>query len=141
MVKFVYFGLICCSVANGLIWYFKEIPDICMLAVLLICVFLILLYRHHTKKWCKNEDEQNHSNDEDIHRDDDNYRDYDVDRPSVFIVSFFVAAVFLLILCLSLILILCLSVPYSEIVSSCAIASLTAVVFFAVASLREARYS
>lgn len=139
MVKFVYFGLICCSVANGFVWYSKEIPNAYVLLVLLICVFLVILHRHHTRKWCKDGNERNYNNDEE-NRSNYEERDYYEDHPCVFVVSFVVALIFLLVSCLFLLLVLCLSIPSCGIVS-CVIASLTAAIFFLVAARREVRYS
>ena len=114
MIKFIWFGLICCSAANGVIWYSEEIPDVWMLLVIFLCVVLVLVHRYYTEKWCNDKNDENH-------------RDYDVDHFPLFVNSLFISLIFTVIACI-----------FS---TSCAIAGLTATIFFVVASIREAMYT
>lgn len=55
----IWIALICCSVANGLIYSheFLSYRYLYMAGVSLISVMLIILYYRYTKSWCRSEDE------------------------------------------------------------------------------------
>lgn len=52
IVWFIWSCIICCSIANGIIWYFEEIPDVYVPYILIVCAVLIVVHRCYTKKWC-----------------------------------------------------------------------------------------
>lgn len=136
VVKFVWFALICCSAANGVIWYFDELPW--MLLVLLIGVALLIVHRAYTKNWCTRAKNS---------RSDGVYGDYDEDHPCMFMFSFLISVVTSIVIMVIwgvLFLVSMISsvvAPYLAIVSSCFVGSLTALVFFTAASCREWMYA
>lgn len=88
MVKFVFGGLICCGVANGLICTYVKSPErnTWMVVVMIICCVLLVWHWHATKSWC------------DAKKRDYNV-DYDEDHPRIFIRSFFIALILLVLAC------------------------------------------
>lgn len=64
MLKFIWFGVAFCGIANGLLYSYVASPDkyIYMSVVALLCIGLILLYYHCTKNWLNNKDyDEDHS--------------------------------------------------------------------------------
>lgn len=117
MVKLVFGGLICCGVANGLVFSCVESSDkyAWMLVIMFLCCALLLWHWRSTKQWC-----------DDKKRDD--HVDYDEDHARVFINSFIVTFILLVIACL---------VGYMGLI----VAIATMMVAFAVAAIREGMYS
>lgn len=137
VVVLVWLGLICCSAANGIIWYFDEIPDAYMLLVLLLCAVLIVVHRHCTRKWCKARAKENG-------RTEGVYGDYDEDHPSIFLISGAISSGLMLVCGVLLLISIFFGsaiASYSSIISSCFVGLLTASIFFAGAFLREAMYT
>ena len=117
MVRFVWLSLICCSAVNGLIYAHVKSPGkfIGIFVVLLVCVALVFFHRSTTKKWCEDKWDENSRN------------DYDEDHFPLFANSLIPLFILAVIACF-------FSASY-------AIASITALLFFIIAALREAEYT
>ena len=74
-------ALICCGIANYLIFHSFSGSEMyfCMLLVALICLILIIVHRHQTKSWCSE------------------HKDYDEDHNMIFVPSAFVSLVVIFI--------------------------------------------
>lgn len=118
MVKFVWVALVCCGIANGLIYSYVASPTmyLYMLVVALLCCVLLVIHNHSTKKWCKNREKEEEN------------MDYDEDHFPLFLNSTLLAFVLMLIAC----------VVGS---TACIIAMVTMLISFMIAALREALYS
>lgn len=117
MVKFVWVSLVCCGVANGLVYGYVKSPEkyLYMLVVAVVCCLLLVIHYRSTRKWCES-------------RNGEDNRDYDEDHFPIFINSTFVAFLLMLIAC-----VFC----HAYVV----IGLLTMLISFIVASLREAIYT
>ena len=116
MVKFVWWGLLCCGVVNGLVYSCVGSPEkyFYMLGVLVVCCILLVVHYCSTKKWC-------------VRKNDDS-ADYDEDHPRVFINSFLLSFVLLVIACIT---------GYM----GCIVALATMMLTFVVAAVRESLYT
>ena len=112
MIRFVWISLVCCGVANGVIYSLVAPPEryLYIGAVLLVCFILVGIHRHFTKDLL------------------DEKRDYDEDYCSVFIVS----AVTVLILALVALIVGVIAV---------AVGLITSGIGFVLASVRESTYA
>lgn len=80
MIK-ILFALICCGIANYLVFHNFFGPEMyfCMLLVALICLVLIIVHRRQTKSWCSE------------------HKDYDEDHSMIFVPSAFASLVAVLV--------------------------------------------
>ena len=111
MIRFVWFSLVCCGVANGAIYSRVAPPEryLYVGAVLLICFILVGVHRHFTKSLV------------------DENRDYDEDHSPIFMVSAVIAVILALIALIAGFVAIALGL-------------LTAGVGFILASIRESMY-
>lgn len=111
MIKFTWFGFVCCGIANGVVFSRVTTPErfIYMGVVLLICCALVAIHRHFTKGLV------------------DENRDYDEEHSPIFIVSSVTVVI------VALIALIAGSVAV-------AVGLLTAGMGFVLASVRESMY-
>ena len=120
MIFIVWLALICCSIANGILFACKELPYrwIYIICSSLVGLFFLCIYNHHTKKWCKNiEGNQSIRYDNKYH-----YRD------PLFYSSAMASFIFLIFGCVA------------GINPGIIVGIVTAFVLFAIAAIRESKY-
>ena len=59
-ILLLWLGLICCGVANGLIYDCVKTPvSYCYIGIVSVCALsMLVIHRHYTKSWCKRKEEK-----------------------------------------------------------------------------------